>query len=263
MFKTNLYVMAAAGLAVLAGAFPGCTATDITRVSGSGTIKEYHLTVSDFSQVAVTGPIPVNIRQAEKCTATLKINDNLYSYVRVTQVIDVLRVELEPASFRNLDISLDITAPSLRSLAITRAGSCVVHEFNLKETCDITVSEASTADISLMSSQYVSVFATSASTVTGTLNCADARLAASGASRLFLKGQCEYAIIDAAGASQLELADCWIGNAEAMVRGVSTAFINVGGKLSVNVSGASTLSYSGNPGLGKVTVAAGSKLQRR
>ncbi len=263
MHKLNSWRLLVTGVVCLVVLAPGCRGPQVVGIAGSGTISEYKLDVTDFTQVAVTGPISVNIHQAEKCSATLKINDNLYQYVKVTQIIDVLRVDLESGSFNNLDASLDVSTPSLRSLAIARAGSCVVHAFNLKEICEITVSEASTAIISLASSQYVSVFATSASSVTGTLNSADVRLAASGAGRLSLKGQCEYALINGEGASQLNLADYWIANAEVVMRGVSSADINVGGKLNVNISGASTLSYSGNPGLGKVSVAAGSKLIRR
>ena len=262
MIKTNalLIVMSITLLSVSA---PACTRVQTNQVTGSATIQEYKLEVTDFSQLAVTGPIPVEIFQAKNCSVTLYVNDNFYQYVRVNQVVDLLRIDLEPISYKNLNISLRVGIPSLRTLAIARAGNCTVHAFNLKETCEITVSEASTADVNLVSEQYVSIFATSASSLTGTLVCSDARLAASGAGRLSLDGQCDYAFIDAAGASQVNLAGCWIGSAEAIVRGVSSAVLNVGGKLNIDVSGASTLSYGGNPNLGKVVVAAGSKLVRR
>jgi hypothetical protein len=236
-------------------------------VDGSAEVKEYILEYAEFSQLTIIGPIPVEIHQANKNSITVSINANLFEYLQVTHVVDLLRVELDPAVrlFRNLNISLSIEMPALRSLTISRAGKCVLHEFNMnmKESLDITVSEGSNAEISILSAQYVSVFTTSGSQTNGTLKCDDGRITALAASRVGLKGECQDMVIDASGASQANLAEYWVKNAMINARGASSVNLNVGGKLSVDLSGASSLTYGGDPTLGKVLVAAGSKLIRR
>ena len=69
--------------------------------------------------------------------------------------------------------------------------------------------------------------------------------------------------VDVIGASHAALADFMVGDASVTAVGASSAEVEVHGKLDVNISGVSTLTYGDSPQLGKVEVSGLSTLRRR
>jgi hypothetical protein len=233
-------------------------------IVGSGAIKEYPLSFTGFEQLTVSGPIPTQIFQSERAYVSVKVNENILPYVQVNQIVDLLRINLDPSvNYRNLDIMVTVGMPKLRALGVSLAGKCTLNTFNSKDFVEISVSAASNLEIKGLNAGTFSLFLTSASSTSGTLNAEEGRMTISGASRLNLKGQCSDAFISASAASQANMADYWVNNADIFCSGVSSASINAGGKLNIDLSGVSSLIYGGSPVLGTVRVAAGSTLSRR
>jgi hypothetical protein len=99
-----------------------------------------------------------------------------------------------------------------------------------------------------------------ASRVTGQIVAENTDIIVSGASRCELSGSAADVTYDVSGASQVINRDFQIKNADATVSGASKAAINPSGTLSVDMTGASTLEYYGNPTLKTVNVTGSSKL---
>jgi hypothetical protein len=243
----------------------GCHVLDNRpELTGSMAMKQQDFDLTGFSQLVIAGPIHTVIYQTGKSYVSVIMNENLLPYLQVNQTTDVLSIELNPkVGYKNLEIDLTIGLPSLRALSISNAGYCYMNGFNSKEAMDISVLNASELELSIFSAPLVSLIEMNASVVNGSMNCDEVKATVFGASRLDLKGQCEDMILDAAGASQVNMADYWVNSASVTIRGASSGSLSVGGKLNIDLSGASNFTYSGDPALETVRVAAGSKLIRR
>jgi hypothetical protein len=253
--------------AVLALTAAGCDVnpSNQTTVTGSPILREYDFNLTGFDQVIVTGPIQVEIVQADKASVSVKVNENIYQYLHVEQSVSVLYVSLETnSSYRNLDLKVSIGLRNLRALSISSAGECTLNGFTSVDLVEISLSGASRLNLTNLNAQNTSVYVTGASSITGTLNAEEgSKITLSGASKANLKGQTSYLLLNVSGASQASMDTYWANNAEILVTGVSTASVNIGGKLSVDLSGVSKLTYGGNPVLGSVRVDAVSTLNRR
>ena len=258
-----------ASMLVVAMLASGCITIDIDptfreTVSGSSVIADYLLNYSDFSEIAIDGPIHADISRSNTFKFTLSVNENIYQYVQVNQVVNTLRVSLDPnIYYRNANISITLTLPDLRALGINGAGTCTLNGFNLEKHLEISVSGASTLKIQNIETSYISLTASGASTITGSLTSKDGRMHVSGASSIVLSGQCSNLDANVSGASQLKMSNFWVDSADIVASGVSAVDINVGSKLDIDLSGVSTMTYGGSPSLGTVRVDALSTLKRR
>ena len=91
----------------------------------------------------------------------------------------------------------------------------------------------------------------------------DARLNLSGASSVQLQGSASDLVIDASGASRVELDNFPVDNVDVKLSGASGATVNLDGRLDANLSGASKLSYIGEPTMGDVRTSGGSSVSKK
>jgi hypothetical protein len=126
--------------------------------------------------------------------------------------------------------------------------------FQSENSLNIIVSGASTLELEDIQAGNVAFDVTGASKVNGTLVAADVNLDVSGASTLQLEGAAEGMDINCSGASSLRFAEFEAVDADIVLSSASRATLNLTGTLNLDVSGASTLEYLGDPVLGKTSV---------
>jgi hypothetical protein len=85
----------------------------------------------------------------------------------------------------------------------------------------------------------------------------------SGASTLTANGQADDLMATVSGASTLNISGLSINDADMQISGASHATINLSGRLDANVSGASSLQYSGQPTLGNVSTSGASTVTKK
>ena len=78
-----------------------------------------------------------------------------------------------------------------------------------------------------------------------------------------LAGSGNDANISTSGASELDLVDFLINNAEVKLGGASNATLNLAGRLDANLSGASHLKYIGEPTLGSIKTSGSSTVSEQ
>ena len=122
---------------------------------------------------------------------------------------------------------------------------------------DGSVSGASSLDIEIKADN-VDLGISGASKVEGNLTAKDMVFDLSGASRVVLDGSGNNSEVEASGASQVILSDFSVIDADISLSGASTCKIYVTGKIHIDLSGASKLTYIGNPSLGKIDISGGS-----
>ena len=105
--------------------------------------------------------------------------------------------------------------------------------------------------------------ASGASRVTGSIAAGDAEFDVSGASTVTLAGSANDIVVDASGASHVGLGDFPVNNAEVKLSGASRATVNLSGRLDVDLSGASNLSYIGEPTMGDISISGASTISSK
>lgn len=218
----------------------GCTVVGAGE-RGSGNIVSQEMDLSDFTKVNASHSFTVNINQGDSYSVIIRTDDNLVDNLDVSVQGDTLRIQFDPnRSPLSGTMEADITMPQLTGIEFSGASDGTISGFS--STNDFR------ADLS------------GSSSLTGDLESGDARFDVSGASDVRLGGSGGNLVIDASGSSDLKLFDFAVEDADIQVSGSSTAEVNVNGTMNVNASGASDVTYTGNPSLGNIDTSGSSSV---
>ena len=114
-----------------------------------------------------------------------------------------------------------------------------------------------------MATGTATVNVSGASRITGKLDARDTRISVSGASTCEISGSAAAVNAEISGASRMNMPEFSMASADVNVSGASHATVNTPGKLNLDVSGASTLDYLGNPVLSRVNVTGASHISAK
>lgn len=232
-------------------------------VTGSGKLQTWDMDYSDFTKIEVGYAFDVDISRADSYLVHIHVDDNLFDYLDINKRGDTLHIGLKPnQSYANITPKATINLPDLHKLRLSGASKANVRGFSSSHSMDFDLSGASHMDISSIKTGDTHFELSGASHVSGSIEMADGRFDLSGASSIDLEGSGDDVSIEASGASHVELADLSVTDAMVNLSGASRATINSSGRLDCDLSGASTLSYIGNPTLGKMETSGGSTIRQ-
>jgi hypothetical protein len=232
---------------------------NLDQVVGTGNIVSKDFPYKDFNEVEISSAFQFEINQSNTFSVSTSIRENIIDRLDVYQNGKTLVVRLKPGIFSHSDAKAIINMPELNKLVVSGASKGSSKGFKSANRYDLTVSGASQLDMNMESGE-TRIDVSGASKVTGTLKSLDTRLTVSGASRCDINGSAGITEIEVSGASQVNSPDFLLQNANVNLSGASRATIYTRGTLNVDVSGASTLNYKGNPILSKVNVTGASKI---
>lgn len=231
-------------------------------VTGSGNLKTESFNFSDFTGVEVGSAFEVEVVQSGSYSVSITADDNLFDYIQVSKEGTTLKIRLKMAQYIATTTRAEITMPQLRSLELSGATRGTVSGFSSTENLGMEVSGASSLDLMEMSAGDVELEISGASRVNGDIAAGDADFDVSGASNVQLQGSANDIIVDASGASSAELAAFPVHNANVILSGASNGTVNLDGRLDADLSGASRLSYIGQPTMGTINTSGGSTLRK-
>jgi len=136
-----------------------------------------------------------------------------------------------------------VTMPQLHGLTVSGASRGTVSDFSSTEDLDIAVSGASR--------------------VTGNITAGNVEFDISGASTIQLEGSANDMVASVSGASRFNLDAFIVNNADVNFSGASSGTVNLNGRLDANLSGASRLSYIGEPTMGTINTSGASTLNKK
>jgi hypothetical protein len=228
--------------------------------------RQYNFT--EFTQVNIGSAFDYEIQQADTYSISITAGSNLFDDIRVTKVGQTLDIGMEfPGGWAlfnfNPRLQAVITMPKLQGLDSSGATHGTVTGFRSNENLDVTASGASTVELAKIAADDVTFDVSGASKVTGDIEASNMGLKVSGASTVQLKGLADSLAIDGSGASNLKLADMKVANADVILSGASDATISLDGSLNADLSGASTLEYTGEPVLGTTNITGASTLKKK
>ena len=152
--------------------------------------------------------------------------------------------------------------PSLQKLYISGASDGTVSGFKSDKDLTLKASGASHLDIDMDAGSFMAEIS-GASDVNGRLTASGSDINLSGASDLNITGNGGNIRLDGSGASTASLRYFKVNDADIILSGASNGSISISGKLDINLSGASSLNYYGNPTLGNTSITGASDLKHK
>jgi hypothetical protein len=229
--------------------------------------KEFN--VSGFNKISVKFAMEIEIVRSDSFSFSFTGSDTQVNNIQVAQEGDWLTisyninlVSILAAPFSRMHAR--ITLPELRELNITGAVRGMLKGFSSSGDFALSILGASYLDVVDMSINNMKWELNGASRINGQIKAAgDVDIRISGASRIELKGSARDTVIDASGASHIDLDDFPVHNAKFKLTGASHSTVNLNGKLDAILDGASRLEFNGQPTMGEVRVTGASTLKHR
>lgn len=211
------------------------------------------MALQDFNKIEIANAFQFEVMQSAGFSVKISADDNLFDYLDVRNDGGTLHIGLKPGnSYFNTTQKAAITLPSVVSLNVSGASKGKISGFNSTGDMELELSGASELNADNFSAGKTTCTITGASTLSGNMKTADISAEISGASTLDLKGSGGNAAVNASGASHARLSGFPVTGATVNLSGASDAAINTNGDLNADLSGASRLTYTGNPRLGRI-----------
>jgi hypothetical protein len=256
--KPVIYLALFLAIGALAAA-TGCGAI----VTGSGEIATWDMDYDDFDKIEVGSAFEVTVVRDDAYLVRITIDKTLYEYLNIDQRGNTLHIGLKPNNtYVRTTQQAVIHLPDLRRLELSGASRATVTGFTVTHSLDFELSGASEMGLELTMASNSGFKLSGASRAAGYIQMDDGHFDLSGASSLELQGSGDDISIGASGASQVTLPDFPVATADINLSGASHAVIDVSDRMDINLSGASTLEYSGDPKLGSLNVSGGSTIER-
>ncbi len=228
------------------GMLAGCTFNTGSVITGSGhtTTKDYDF--SGFTKVDIGSAFQNQITRGDRYATSVTIDDNLVDYLDVRVDGNTLHIGLKPIlslGFRNTTLKAQITMPDVEGLNLSGATRTNITGFSNTKSVPVTVSGASQ--------------------LRGDITTGQMQLRASGASTVEITGSTGPLNVDASGASTVRLDNFKSTDTQVQSSGASNVTVNASGKISGEASGASSVSYVGNPASVQVNTSGASSVKQK
>jgi len=216
-------------------------------VIGSGDVVTKTYDFRDFTRIEVTDSFEVEISRGDEFKVEVTVDDNLVDRLRVEQSGDTVKIGMETGlSFGTATRRAVVVLPRVEGVNLSGASKAAVIGFDGRQDLDLTVSGASNLALTDIQAGDTVFDISGASKVAGDLISADVRMKASGASQIQLQGSGQDSELEASGASKLMLRGFEVETADVVLSGASNGTVTVSRTIDANLSGASSLTYSGD-----------------
>lgn len=239
-------------------------------LKGSGELQTETYDYRDFSSLEVDGPFTLTLSRGDtwdvQLTADENILDNLETELKDNTLVFKLKgsswIGIKRIQYVDTTAELNVTVPYIRGVSLKGTAEGAITGFDTRAGLAIELDGTSALELAAIAVGDASIKVSGTSKITGDLTAGDVTLDVGDASSLELSGTACNLVCASGGASNLELGDFAVDNAEVKLRGASDAYINLTGKLDIDLGGASDLVYLGNPVMGKTKISDDSRLTR-
>ena len=238
---------------------------ETTREPESQGSREY--SVEGFTAVELSTAVEFEITQSPEYSVKAIGNDRLIKRLKAEVHEQTLKVRLSHGLSFISGIGLDdnvkviITMPQLSKLATSGACKGTAKGFRSSDDLEIDLSGAGRAEID-MEAGRTDIEVSGAGKLSGVLKAQKTEIELSGASHCVLSGKGGNTSLDLSGASRADLSEFDMNDSDIDLSGASRVKIRMDGKLNADLSGASSLEYSGNVVLGNTSTSGASRLKQ-
>jgi hypothetical protein len=200
---------------------------DVIGEMGSGNVIREERKVSSFNGIEVSGAFDIILIQGTSNSVIVEADDNLMNLIRTEVRGNILVIDNKKPIAHSKSLKVYITFPDLKSIDVSGA-------VNLESQGKLTLSE-------------LAISGSGASDGKLDMDVQKLKIDCSGGSKLKLEGSAKDVDVDASGAVDLFAFDFPAENYKLDISGAGKAEINVSKELNVDISGAATVRYKGNP----------------
>jgi len=211
-------------------------------IVGCGPMRTQTYDFTDFTKVEIGSSFPFEVVQSDSYAVSITAPETLFSHVQVSKDGDTLRV-FQTAGMPPMGTHVKIAMPDLVAAKLSGSVKGSIKGFSSTHDFNLNVSGASN--------------------VSGSIVAGDAAMQVSGASKVQLEGSAKNIVVDVSGASTFNLSGFAVNDVKIVVSGSSNAAINVMGRLDADLSGASKLSYTGEPTMGDISTSGASTISKK
>jgi hypothetical protein len=231
----------------------------VVTPSGPELTRDYSL--SDFSNINISGPFDARIVKSDNFKVSVTANENLYKYVDISKSGTTLNIKTKPLSLIGTHVLVaNITMPELGNLSVSGGANTSATGFSNSNKTEIKTSGGASLNMDLVTGDVI-IEASAGSTIKGKLKSSNTRISVSAGSQVNISGTGTDCAITLSAGSQTDLSDFHVSSADVHLSAGSRAEIAVSDRLDIRVSDGSTLIYSGNPVIGNIENSGGSTIK--
>jgi hypothetical protein len=219
----------------------GCTYA-FHGIKGSGNVVKQERQISSFNSLEVGGAFRVFLTQGEKESLTVEADENLLEVIKTSVVGNTLKISTTEDISNSEALNIYLTITDLKEMEIS--GACKIScESKLKlNDLDMECSGASDIDLELAVNNMELEF--------------------SGASQIDMFGSANEVSLELSGASDLDALELETDKLTADISGAANAKVSVKSELSIDLSGAASFKYKGEPKLLQTDVSGAATLKK-
>lgn len=237
-------ILAVVALAFAVSSMSNCTGP-INSITASSTMAKEIRKVSDFDKVEVEGIFEVEVTYSSAEEVEIEAPENIMEYIDLKVKSGTLSIEIDKRTQIKSSCSIKVHIKTAKLNGFELSGASSVQLNNTLKDSELTIESSGAA------------------TFKGDVKVREAEIELNGASTTSLSGSAEDATIELSGASQLNSYKLEIDNLEVELSGASSAKVTSLKSMKGDISGASSLTYDGNPGVKQVSTSGASSLSRK
>ncbi len=197
-------------------------------VKGSGKVVEEERELPGFTAVKVSEGIDLVLRQGNREAVVVKADDNVLKYIRTVVEGNTLKIDMDGGNIRSArHLLVDVTFREIERIEGS-SGSDIVSDGPITASAlQIRMSSGSDLKIEVDAKELICELSSGSDAV--------------------LRGRVGNLIIEASSGSDVKARDLEAVNGRLRVSGGSDAWVQVTGELEMEASGASDITFTGNP----------------
>jgi hypothetical protein len=259
--KKLIFILALVTVIISGTILSGCVRVDLAEKNGPITTREYNFT--DFTGINIGYAFDFEVTPSDTYKVSITAGENVLEHIDVHKDGSTLVIEVNDWFFQWFSSpKVTITMPVLNELKLSGAARGSARGFKSSQDFDLQLSGATELDIAMETGDFVSELS-GASRVIGSLTATSSDIELSGASRIELTGSGWNINLHGSGASNADLIGFAVNDADIEFSGASHASLDISGRVDVDLSGASSLEYTGNPTLGIIDITGASSMNKR
>ena len=200
---------------------------DVIGEMGSGNVIRQERKVTSFNGIEVSGAFDVKLTQGTPNSVIVEADDNLMDLIRTDVRGSILVIDNKKPISHSKSLKIFITFTELKTIDLS--GAVDVESEGKLTLQELAISGSGASDAKL------------------DLDVQRLGIDCSGGSKLKLTGTAKDVEVDASGAVDLFAYDFPAENYKLSISGAGKAEINVSKNLNVDISGAASVHYKGNP----------------
>jgi hypothetical protein len=240
----------------------GCKRVD----PGPSVSKNFDLT--EFNKVEIGSAFEVELVPSDTWSISITAQETLFDHINVTKSGDKLEINLNwswgtwVSSWGFQRPKARITMPELAGLNLSGASKGTANGFRSSNVTSIQVSGASQLQFDIQATS-ADIDISGASRIDGSLKAGTIHAIVNGASRAKITGTADNLVLNGSGASTLDLENLIVKKVDVTLSGASHGTVSPIDTMKVSISGASSLTYTGDPSLDAIEVSGASTIHKK